>query len=265
MIQPIFFQKSFFLFGMVHLLPLFDRFSLDEVERRALEDARKLAEAGFHGIMIENFGDTPFYPDKVPLHTVTAMTRIALKIKEELSSFSFQLGINVLRNDVEAAIAIAASVGANFVRANIHSGTMLTDQGLIQGKAHLTARYRDQIHPKLRILADIQVKHAAPLALRPLEEEAEELHLRAKADALIITGSGTGKRADFSNLKRIRQHLPECPLIVGSGVTPEQLREIVSLADAAIVGTWLKFDGQTTAPIDPQRALSLMKTLRELQ
>src|SRR5437764_8017935 len=125
--------------GMVHLLPLpgSPRWagSLEEVLRRAVEDARALAEGGVDGVMVENFGDTPFYPEQVPPETVAAMTRAARAVVEAVG---VPVGVNVLRNDAAAALGIAVAVGARFIRVNVHTGAMWTDQGLLQGRAHET-------------------------------------------------------------------------------------------------------------------------------
>ena len=251
-----------FLFGMVHLWPILQgNYSLSEIEERAVTDAMRLAEAGFDAVMIENFGDAPFYPESVPPHTIAGMTRIAYAISrkfEELGRDAPKLGINVLRNDAQASIAIAAAVGADFVRVNVHSGAMVTDQGLIQGKAHETVRYRDIIHPECVILADLQVKHSAPLAKRSMEEEAHELWKRAKADGLILTGTRTGASADLQQCRQLNQIFPECPLLVGSGVTPEQLQKLLPHSTGLIVGTWLKQDGQLHNPVDLDRAKELV-------
>src|SRR5713101_4601014 len=118
------------IIGMVHLLPLpgAPRWagSMEEALARAVEDARALAEGGVDGVMVENFGDAPFYPDHVPPETVAAMTRAARAVVEAVP---VPVGVNVLRNDTAAALAIAVAVGARFIRVNVHTGAMWTDQG----------------------------------------------------------------------------------------------------------------------------------------
>lgn len=268
MVATNFFQPGrCFLFGMIHLEPLLEGpMTLAEVEARALEDASTLAEAGFNAVMIENFGDAPFYPDKVPPHTIAGMTRIGHTIQSHFNTLGDdapKIGINVLRNDASAALAIAAAIDGAFIRVNIHSGVMVTDQGLIEGKAHETCRYRTQIHPTCNILADIHVKHAAPLVHRPLVQEAKELWQRAHADALILTGDRTGGSTDPTKVQNLRKALPDCPLLVGSGVTPDQLLHLLPWCNGLIVGTWLKKDSILSNPIDLERAKRLVELVRE--
>jgi len=257
---------------MVHLGPLLDGNqgpSIDDVEGRAVMDALILARAGFDAILIENFGDAPFLPGTVEPHTVASMTRIIWSIQMALEESGAcnplpSLGVNVLRNDAISALGIAAATGIDFIRVNVHSGAMITDQGIIQGVAHQSVRYRDSVAPNCAIFADVQVKHAAPLAARPIEEEARELRHRGKADALVISGAGTGSATDPTHLEAVAKALPGCPLIVGSGVRPESLEALVPNARAMIVGTWIKEDGDVSNPVDPERCDILVRRVQEL-
>jgi membrane complex biogenesis BtpA family protein len=268
--KPFLSPDSFALIGMVHLKPLFQPHSdwtLEKVEEWACNDALTLAKAGFEAIMIENFGDSPFFPEKVPPHTIAAMTRMALRIRDTLAQHFDpppMLGINVLRNDPEAALSIAAAVGASFIRVNVHTGVMVTDQGILQGKAHETVRLRDQLLPDCLILADLQVKHAAPLVQRPLHEEAEELWLRGRADALILSGSTTGRPVTLDDVHAVAEAVPGCPLLVGSGATPEMLPTLSSKVHGAIVGSWLKEEGHLPNPVSSERSASFVQSLRNL-
>ena len=132
------------LVGVLHLAalpgsPRFDR-NFAAVVDTAVTEARVLAECGFDAVMVENFGDTPFVPDGVAPITIAAMTRVGTAVSEAAPTLS--LGINVLRNDADAAMAIAAVCGGSMIRINVHSGARLTDQGLIAGHAHETLRRR---------------------------------------------------------------------------------------------------------------------------
>src|ERR1041385_6591999 len=125
--------------------------ALSEIIDRVLRDASVLADAGIDAFILENFGDVPFYPRRVPPHTVAFMTAIAVGVRR---AFDLPLGINVLRNDAESAIALAFASGAQFIRVNIHSGARVTDQGLIEGMAHETLRYRKLLGVNVKIFAD---------------------------------------------------------------------------------------------------------------
>jgi hypothetical protein len=161
-----------------------------------------------------------------------------------MRQFPLPMGINVLRNDGCAALSIAHALGAQFVRVNILTGARVTDQGILQGIAHDLLRLRRMLDaPNLRIFADVNVKHSAPLGAASLDDEIDDVMHRGGADALIVTGAGTGKAADLDELKRVAGRAGQMPVYVGSGVSAETIGELLQVADGVIVGTSLKTDG----------------------
>ncbi len=117
------------VFGMIHLpaLPGAPAFNGDRtaIRERALTDARRLEAGGVDAVILENFGDAPFYPESVPAHVVAEMTTVAAAVADTVD---VPLGLNVLRNDAAAALSVAAAVGADCIRVNVHVGTAATDQ-----------------------------------------------------------------------------------------------------------------------------------------
>ena len=246
--------------GMVHLLPLpggpHESPGLPAVRERALLDASRLAAGGVDAILIENLGDAPFAADDVEAFTIAAMTDIVGAIRHALPDMP--LGVNVLRNDGSAAMAIATATGAAFIRVNVWVGTMATDQGLITGKAREILMQRQRLNSSVEILADVHVKHAVPIGPASLVDSAKDTFLRGRANGLILTGTGTGTPTDPSEIETIRQALPQAPLWVGSGVTPETLPFNV---EGVIVGTWLHEESDLRRPIDPSRVSQLVSRL----
>lgn len=254
--------------GMVHLGPLpgapRSNEPLDAVVERAVEDAERLEAGGVDGLMVENFGDAPFYPDDVPKHTVASMTRAAGVIADAVD---LPLGVNVLRNDAEAAVSVAAAVGADYVRVNVHAGARVTDQGLVEGRAHETMRLRERLDTGVRVFADVDVKHSAPLGSeQDLAAEFLDTVERGLADAVVVSGSGTGRAVDADRLRIVAETQDESerdvPLFVGSGVDESNVAELLSRADGVVVGTALKEDGETTNPVDADRVRSFVKAAR---
>jgi hypothetical protein len=225
-----------------------------------LKDADALSSGGVDAMILENFGDAPFYPGRVPPHTVAFMAAIGREVKR---SCSLPLGINVLRNDAESAIAVASAVGAEFIRVNVHTGARVTDQGLIEGRAHETLRYRKLLGSHVEIFADADVKHSAPVAARRLEEEVEELVTRGGADAVIVTGAATGKQTAIDDIRKAKAAAGSVPVFAGSGVDRETVGKVLQAADGVIVGTALKRDGVTTNEVDPGRVRAFMEAARK--
>ncbi|MFO0747743.1 MAG: BtpA/SgcQ family protein [Myxococcota bacterium] len=249
------------LIGMVHLGPLLEKgVALADVERRAVSDAEMLAAAGFDGLVVENFGDTPFYPDEVLPHTIAAMTRMIMAVRRAVGA-ALPIGVNVLRNDARGALAIAAATGSQAIRVNVHAGAAVTDQGLVMGRAYDTVRQRRALAPEVRIWADVRVKHAAPLAERAIAEEAEELAERAEADVLVVSGAKTGGPTDPARLEQVRRAV-HVPILVGSGATPDTLPLLLPHCDGVIVGSWLKHGGDVLTSVDPQRARAFVDAAR---
>lgn len=249
--------------GMVHLLPLpgSPRYGgdLEVVGRAALQDAEALVQGGVHGLMMENYGDLPFLPGPATADVLAAMTAMAIRLR---SRFQVPLGINVLRNDGLGALAVALASGADFIRVNVLVGARLTDQGIITGQAHEVMRRRAILNAgHIKVLADVAVKHSAPLAEVPLADEVADTIHRGGADGVIITGSGTGRPADQDRLKVARMAAADASVLVGSGVTPESVADFLPLADGFIIGTSLKQGGVTDNPVDPARVKKLMARL----
>ena len=249
------------VFGMVHLLPLpgapdFSG-SMNRIIDGALRDAGALVDGGCDGLVVENFGDKPFFASRVPAETIAAMTRVISQIAAE---HRVAIGVNVLRNDAHAALAIAAAVDAAFIRINIHTGVMVADQGIIQGEAAETLRLRRVFAPDVAIFADHLVKHATPLGNPDPMQSVRDLRLRGLADAIIITGSETGAAADPRRLALVREAI-DAPLVVGSGLTDRNANTFRD-ADAAIVGTSIKRGGRVDAPVDRARVEKIVKRFK---
>ena len=251
------------LIGMIHVpaLPGSPRCSMsfEEIRQFVLADSAALAEGGVDGLMIENFGDVPFYASRVPAHTIAFLSTLAFEVKTRLQ---LPLGINVLRNDGIAAIAIAAAAGAEFVRVNVYTGARLADQGILQGEAHEIARYRRALMAKAQIWADIAVKHSVALAERCLADEVEDTLSRGLADAVIVSGTSTGKPTLLEDVRTVKRHAGDAAVYVGSGLNISNAEALLELADGAIVGTAFKLGGNVSAPVDRARVSALVSTVR---
>lgn len=251
--------------GVLHLPPLpgapGSRRGMQEIVDRALLDARQLLRSGFDGLIVENFGDVPFFAGTVPPETTAAMSVVAAEIRR---LGKFPLGINVLRNDAESALGVATAAGAQFIRVNVLAGTMLTDQGLVTGSAAALLRKRKLLGSQVAIWADLLVKHAQPLAPVDPQELACDLTERAGADALILTGPRTGRPVDPALLRQLRRALPRAAWVVGSGIDPENLGEYWNEATGFIVGSYIRRAGRAGRPVDTTRVRHLMRARRLL-
>ena len=262
------------LIGVCHLAPLpgAPRFAggddsadvpsggMGRVIEGAVSDACALAEGGAQAIIVENFGDAPFHGRAVPAETVAALALAVHAVRDAVGALP--VGVNVLRNDVRAALGICAATGARFVRVNVHTGAAATDQGLIEGRAAETLRERERLCPDVAILADVHVKHATPLGSESIEDAARETLGRGLADAVILTGAATGCAPDPEAVARVRRGIGDGRILVGAGLTAEDVG-LLRHADGAIVGTWLKHEGRIERAVDPARVRRLRTTMDE--
>jgi len=252
------------LVGVVHLVALpgapAHRGGMARVIARAVSDARALVAAGVDALVVENYGDAPFWKDDVPHVTVAALTAAVLAVRE--AAGDTPLGVNCLRNDARAALSVAAVCGAAFVRVNVLTGAMLTDQGVVEGRAAEVLRLRAALCPDVRIAADVLVKHAVPLAPLDPARVAADLAGRGGADAVIVTGAHTGGAVDPDRVRAVRAAAGGKPVLLGSGLRADTVGELLPLADGAIVGSALERGGRAGNPVDPGRAAAVVAAWR---
>jgi membrane complex biogenesis BtpA family protein len=257
----------FRIVGVIHLPPLPGSArgpsarEMNGILESVRRDAAAWAGGGANALIVENFGDLPFRKGAVGPETVAAMT---LAVSLAISESGLPVGVNVLRNDVEAAVAIAAHAGGQFVRANVYAGAAVTDQGLIEGCADSVQALIRRLDTPISVWADVDVKHAAPLSSRPIGDQAEDAVARGLAEAVIVSGAGTGQPTNADDLRAVRAALPGTPLYVGSGATAITLPSLLTIADGAIVGTAAKADGIVANSVDPDRVRALVAAAGEV-
>jgi membrane complex biogenesis BtpA family protein len=245
--------------GMVHLpplplSPLWKGSTLDDLTDFALKDAAALAAGGVDGLIIENQNDEPFLTGSVPVATVAFMTALAYQVRQAVN---IPIGVNVLFNDWQAEIAIAEAVKASFIRVEVLVDTSWSDMGLLTACAPELLRLRSALHSHVNIFADVQGKYTAPCSPRPLVESAKDAQARGLADAIIVTGSGTGHATPVESIKEVKQGV-NIPVLAGSGTSPENINDVFAVADGAIIGSYFKMDGKLQNPVDVNRVRTLM-------
>ena len=259
-------QNSATIWGMLHLPALpgspNNILSLRDIAKFVLTDVATLYNNGITNIVLENLGDVPYYKYNTRSHITSFMTRIGLEIINKYSDIS--LGVNILRNDGYNSLAVAKTLEPNgqFIRINVLTGAYVTDQGIIEGEAADVLRYRREINAEgVEIWADVNVKHASPLVSRPIEDEIIENLERAGASKIILTGSMTGKKVDTNVLENVSLLISREKIVIGSGITPDNISEFKDLAKNLIVGSSLKKDNIISNPIDKDKVKKLVHEL----
>lgn len=256
------FKASVPVIGVVHLLPLPSSphwgGSLQTVIDRAEQEATALVSGGVSGIIVENFFDAPFAKNQVDPAVVSAMSLVVSRLQQLIA---VPIGINVLRNDAHSALAIATCTNAQFIRVNVLTGVMATDQGLIEGCAHELMRYRRELGSNVHILADVLVKHAHPLGTPNLTTAVQETLQRGLADGVILSGEATGSPPKPEDIELAQTAAQASPVFIGSGASWENVDKLIQYADGVIVASSLKRKGDITQTIDPIRVRQFVEAL----
>lgn len=251
------------IMGVVHLRPLpgapsYKGEDMRDVYAAGVRDALTLARGGIDAIIVENASDQPFLrPDDIGPETVAALTAACIEIR---NAVDVPLGVTCVANGAVQGIAVAKASGATWVRVNQWANAYVANEGILSGDAARALRYRNAIGAHdVRILADVHVKFGAHAitADRSIGEQATDAEWH-QADVLIATGTRTGSPTMPEEVQEVRSGT-NLPVIVGSGLDPDQLPRLFDVADGAIVGQWLKEDGHWWNPIDPRRVEQLMK------
>jgi membrane complex biogenesis BtpA family protein len=225
-----------------------------------LGDLGRLQDGGVDAVMFGNEFDRP-YQLKAPPEGIAAMTAVIQAAKTVLR---VPFGVNYLWDPL-ASVAIAAATGAQFVR-EIFTGVFASDMGLWTPDCAGAARLRARLGlPELKLMFNVNAEFAYSLDQRPIELRARSAVFSSLADAILVSGPLTGESVDRSSLAKVREALPNTPVFANTGVTLDNVGEILRLADGVIIGTHLKVDGVTWNPVDGERVKRFMQTVAALR
>jgi membrane complex biogenesis BtpA family protein len=232
---------------------------MEAILEEALSEAQLYKKAGFDGLIVENTHDTPYLKGRVEPETVAAMTVIAGAIKHEVG---LPLGLQILAGANLEALAVAVSLGLDFIRAEGFVFAHVGDEGIHEACAPQLIRRRFQLQAQsIRIYVDIKKKHASHALTEDVDlAETARAADFFRADGVVVTGVRTGSAPSLEELQEARAAV-ELPVLIGSGVSPENIAAFSSLADALIIGSYVKHDGRWQNKIDLKRCDQLLSCL----
>lgn len=249
------------IIGMIHLAPLPGSYThqgepLSAIQEKALEDARRLADAGFDGLLMQNANDRPASLEVCP-EKVAYMSVIGAALRREYPHLP--LGINMTWNVPKGAIAVAHAVGAAFVRLeHVYIGAAVTAYGVVQGCSYEATHFLKFLDARdIQIFADVYEAHSVPLGRMPIEEAAFYALIGCQANAVVITGRTLPESLEM--IRSIKRVSPKADVFLGGGSNLEELEAILKVADGVIVGRTLKEEGRVWSPISSQRAREYME------
>jgi len=244
---------------MVHLLPLPGspgwQGDMSAVIDGARRDAERLVKGGCDALLVENMGDLPYLRGSVYPETVAAMA-LATGV---VASMGLPVGVQLLAGANREALGVAVASGASFIRAEAFAYAHVADEGWLEACAGELLRARRALGSGIAIWADVRKKHAAHAVTADLSlVDIAKGSAFCGADALIVTGSSTGEPTDARDVEAARE--AGLPVVVGSGVTDQDAATLAPIADALIVGSWLKEGGDWRRPVE----LARVRRLREV-
>jgi len=226
--------------GMIHLLPLpgsagYDGQGLEPVIAHALSEGRALEAGAVDAILLQNTGDLPAFGDGGP-ETIAYMSMIGTLLRRELKT---PLGVNILANGTESALAVAHAIGARFVRIKVYVGAVVGLGGITQGSAQRAQDYLRHLAPiDLEICADVYDRTSRPLVDMPIEEAANYASYHGRAQALVVTGASVPDSLD--RIRKVKTTVKDKPIYVGGGATAENIAEFFQVCDGVIVASSVK-------------------------
>ena len=261
------FNRKCSMIGMVHLLPMpgaagFDG-SLDRIMAFGLDEAMTYKENGFDAIMLENMHDAPYRKGYVDPETTASMAVIASAIKYETQ---MPLGIQLLAGANIECLAAAIAAGLDFIRVEGYVYAHVGDEGLHESCAAELIRRRWSLKAeRVKIFADIKKKHSShaitgDVSLIDTARAAEFF----KADGVVVTGAYTGDAPTPKDVEDVRRSVG-CHVLVGSGVSVENVQSFLPWSDAIIVGSSMKKDGQWQNALDGNRVGAFIEKVRKIE
>jgi uncharacterized protein len=248
------------LIGMIHLAPLpgtpRNELPFNKITDRAMEDAERLIGAGFDALLVENMGDAPYLSRAVGSEIIASMTAVTTAVV----GLGLPVGVQVLAGANRAALSVATVSGAAFIRAEGFAFSHVADEGWMDGDAGALLRYRRQIKSNVAVYCDVQKKHSAHSVTADLSlMDWVDGALFCGADGVVVTGRSTGHAPQGQALNQLSE--VTCPVLIGSGITPDNVSTFSAYANGLIVGSYLKVDGNWRNQVCSKRAQAMRKAV----
>ncbi len=225
------------IIGMIHVPALpgtpANILKPEEIISHCLKEATKLKKGGMDGIMIENMHDLPYLKKNIGPEIVGMMSVVGHEVKK---ATQLPCGIQILAGANMEALAVAQAGGLDFIRAEGFVFGHIADEGYMDADAGELLRYRKQIGAEhILVFTDIKKKHSSHSLTNDIDivetAKAAEYFL---SDGLIVTGKSTGETANIDEINQVKS-ASNLPVIVGSGITIDNVSDYLKASDAIIV------------------------------
>lgn len=250
-----------FLAAMIAVLPLPGSPLYDGDDQRvidqALSDLEQYKKAGVDSILLENDHDLPYIQPPLDEKGIALMTEIA---KEVRHGFDGPVGVQMLEAANITSLEIAAEADLDYIRVEAYVFAHVGGSGVINGSAGKILRRRKELDADhIKVFADVKKKHGSHSLTIDLDitDEIRQAEFFL-ADGVIVTSQFTGINPDKNDLLKAK-HATKLPVLIGSGMTPENIHEYFPLADGFIVGSCFRKGGKFLETLEPERLDKFMQ------
>ena len=252
------------IIGMVHLRPLpgspkYDpvNMGMDKIISIALEEAAILEQAGVDGVQVENMWDIPYLrSEDIGYETAAAL---AVGIHAVRNKVSIPVGAECHMNGADCAMACAVAAGASWIRVFEWCNAFVSQSGFINAMGANVSRMRSRLKAdQILALCDVNVKHGSHYIIhdRSVAEQAMDIESQ-DGDAVIVTGFDTGTPPSVENISKCKKST-SLPILIGSGLNSSNVNELLTAADGAIIGSWVKEGNNWKNPVSYDRTKEFM-------
>ncbi|XP_026848851.1 uncharacterized protein F13E9.13, mitochondrial [Drosophila persimilis] len=237
-----------------------------ETIEKAIYEANLYKRHQLDAVLIENMHDIPYVPERLLGAEITAcMTRLGQAVRDVIPK-EIPCGVQVLACGNKQALAIAKASQLQFIRSEGFVFGHVADEGYTDACAGDLLRYRKLIDAEdVLIFTDLKKKHSSHAITSDVSlletAHAAEFFL---TDGIVITGTATGHAASPQDLQELSGRV-KVPLLIGSGVTKDNIGLYYKDAHAVIVGSHFKRHGSWLEEISEEAVENFMRKVCELR
>lgn len=234
--------------------------SLQQIIDYTHAELQALEEGGMDGVNIGNQQDWPYQVGVGP-ETPALISKI---LAEATRGLAIPIGISIFWDDL-AAIAIAKAVGAKFVR-GVFRGVYAGEMGLMSLNAADAVRFRKSIDAEdVKFMFMLRPILCKAITDRDLQADVKDALWASKPDAFALSGPLPGESPSMEELKMVKQAGKPCPVITNNGATPENIGEVLSACDGAVVATHLRKNKKASNPFDRDKVREFMDIVEKFR
>jgi uncharacterized protein len=250
-----------FLAAMIAVLPLpgSPRYDGDDhiIVKQVLSDLELYKQAGVDSLVLENDHDLPYIQPPLDKKGIALMTHLAKEVRKR---FDGPVGVQMLEAANITSLEIAAEADLDFIRVEAFVFAHVGGSGIINGSAGKILRRRKELGAEhISVFADVKKKHGSHSLTIDLDIRDEVMQAEFfLADGVIVTSQFTGINPDKNDLIKAKS-VTKLPVLIGSGMTPQNIRDYMPLADGFIVGSYFRKEGKFLETLQPERLDEFMK------